>query len=104
MAHGPKLALRGATSHLVTDMCMYSHAIVGRKVTWVFEAVHKLNHVESLRDVGELDLGEVRPLQQVVEAVAAAERRDLALVVEEDHGVDSATGKTAMTTISATCR
>jgi hypothetical protein len=31
VAHGPKLALhvRGATSHLVTDMCMYSHAIVG---------------------------------------------------------------------------
>jgi hypothetical protein len=24
-----KLALRGVTSHLVTDMCMYSHAIVG---------------------------------------------------------------------------
>jgi hypothetical protein len=29
VAHGPKLALRGVTSHLVTDMCMYSHAIVG---------------------------------------------------------------------------
>ena len=29
MAHGPKLALRAITSHLVTDMCMYSHAIVG---------------------------------------------------------------------------
>jgi hypothetical protein len=27
--HGPKLALRGVTSHLVTGMCMYSHAIVG---------------------------------------------------------------------------
>jgi hypothetical protein len=29
VVHGPKLALRGVTSHLVTDMCMYSHAIVG---------------------------------------------------------------------------
>jgi hypothetical protein len=29
VAHSPKLALRGVTSHLVTDMCMYSHAIVG---------------------------------------------------------------------------
>jgi hypothetical protein len=25
----PKLALRGVTSHLVTDMCMYIHAVVG---------------------------------------------------------------------------
>jgi hypothetical protein len=24
VVHGPKLALRGVTSHLVTDMCMYS--------------------------------------------------------------------------------
>jgi hypothetical protein len=29
VAHGPKQALRGVTSHLVTDMCMYSHPIVG---------------------------------------------------------------------------
>jgi hypothetical protein len=29
VAHGPKLALRSVTSHLVTDMCIYSHAIVG---------------------------------------------------------------------------
>jgi hypothetical protein len=29
VAHGPKLALRGVTSHLVSDMCMYSHTIVG---------------------------------------------------------------------------
>ena len=29
VAHGPKLALRAITSHLVTDMCMYSHTIVG---------------------------------------------------------------------------
>ena len=26
---GHKQALRGVTSHLVTDMCMYSHPIVG---------------------------------------------------------------------------
>eukprot|EP01047_Picozoa_sp_COSAG01_P060735 COSAG01_NODE_7488_length_3189_cov_1.847573_7_plen_53_part_01 len=26
---GHKQALRGVTSHLVTDMCMYSHANVG---------------------------------------------------------------------------
>jgi hypothetical protein len=29
VAHGPKLALRGVTPHLVTDMRMYSHATVG---------------------------------------------------------------------------
>eukprot|EP01047_Picozoa_sp_COSAG01_P014449 COSAG01_NODE_704_length_14147_cov_5.083648_1_plen_153_part_10 len=29
VVHGPKLALRGVTSHLVTGMCMHSHAIVG---------------------------------------------------------------------------
>ena len=27
--YGHKHALRGVTSHLVTDTCMYSHAIVG---------------------------------------------------------------------------
>jgi hypothetical protein len=29
VARGPKMSLRGVTPHLVTDMCMYSHEIVG---------------------------------------------------------------------------
>ena len=47
--HSPKLALRGVTSDLVTDMCMYYHGIIG----------------VSPHDYGRAMVGYIRPTHTV---------------------------------------
>jgi hypothetical protein len=48
--HSPKLALRGVTSDLVTDMCMYCHGIIGvsthdygRALLWQISPTHAVS-------------------------------------------------------------